>query len=114
MRFRSCDERRAACIVAEPWQRPPLAAAHRPLPPPTEPPPFPRTLPPARLQDTTNNPIYTGESAGLSLEDERMQVRALPSCFAAWQRPCVWQFLACARACSQYKPHLWLALSKLT
>ena len=30
-----------------------------------------------RPQDTTTNPVYTGESAGLSLEDQRMQVRRL-------------------------------------
>lgn len=27
------------------------------------------------MQDTTTNPVYTGEEAGLSLEDQRMQVR---------------------------------------
>lgn len=32
-----------------------------------------RTNPYMLQTDTTNNPIYTGESAGLSLEDERMQ-----------------------------------------
>ncbi|KAL4451540.1 hypothetical protein ABPG75_007202 [Micractinium tetrahymenae] len=32
-----------------------------------------RTTPYVLQHDTTNNPVYTGESAGLSLEDERMQ-----------------------------------------
>lgn len=34
------------------------------------------------VQDTTTNPIYTGESTGLSLEDERMQARASVVCRA--------------------------------
>lgn len=32
----------------------------------------------ACVQDTTTNPVYTGESGGLSLEDERMQVWGRP------------------------------------
>jgi hypothetical protein len=79
VRLRCPVTARAVRITAELWQHRP------PLPPPAEPPPFPACCLPARLQDTTNNPIYTGESAGLSLEDERMQVPALPSCCAAWQ-----------------------------
>ena len=32
------------------------------------------------VQDTSNNPVYTGEAAGLSIEDKRMQVgpRGMP------------------------------------
>lgn len=52
----------AAAAAALAQRAPPLTAA----------PPAHNSLLP---QDTTTNPIYTGEAAGLSLEDERMQVR---------------------------------------
>lgn len=48
------------------------------------------------MQDTTNNPVYTGEAAGLSLEDQRMQVRLTAVLAAAGRR---WSSLDAALAC---------------